>query len=84
MNDLEKRMDRFDAVINEYLRSKRKTVEYLAEHIGCNTSTLWRYRRKPLYFQKMPLDVFTNCMRMADVSNENLRYILGLPTGFSK
>lgn len=32
MNEIEKRMDRFDYVVNEYLRSKRKTVEYLARH----------------------------------------------------
>lgn len=81
MTETEKRMDRFDSVISEYLRSRRKTVEYLAEQIGCDPSTLWRYRRKVEYFKRAPLDVVANCLRLANVSNENLRYILGLPTG---
>lgn len=81
MTETEKRMDRFDSVISEYLRSRRKTVEYLAEQIGCDPSTLWRYRRKVEYFKKAPLDTIAICLRLANVSNENLRYILGLPTG---
>lgn len=81
MTEIEKRMDRFDAVISEYLRSKRKTVEYLASQVGCNPSTLWRYRKKVDYFQRAPLDVVSSCLRITNVSNENLRYILGLPTG---
>lgn len=81
MTETEKRMDRFDSVISEYLRSRRKTVEYLAEQIGCDPSTLWRYRRKVEYFKRAPLDIVANCLRLANVSNENLRYILGLPTG---
>lgn len=80
-SDEEKRMDRFDAVINEYLRSNRKTVEYLANKVGCDPSSLWRYRRKVGYFRKAPLSVVANCLRMANVSNHDLRYILGLPTG---
>ena len=80
-SDEEKRMDRFDAVINEYLRSNRKTVEYLANKVGCDPSSLWRYRRRVEYFRKAPLSVVANCMRMANVSNNDLRYILGLPTG---
>ena len=80
-SDEEKRMDRFDAVINEYLRSNRKTVEYLAAKVGCDPSSLWRYRRKVEYFRKAPLSVVANCLRMANVSNHDLRYILGLPTG---
>ena len=78
---IRKRMDRFDAVICEYLRSSRKTVEYLAENVGCNPSSLWRYRRRIEYFQKAPLDVVAGCFRYANVSNADLRYILGLPTG---
>lgn len=81
MNEIEKRMDRFDSVVHEYLRSKRRTVEYLAAQIGCNPSSLWRYRKKPEYFERAPLDVMANCFRIMNVSNENLRYILGLPTG---
>ncbi len=75
---LRKRMDRFDAVVHEYLRSNRKTVEELAMKVGCDPSTLWRYRRKIEYFKKAPLEIVANCLRLANVSNENLRYILGL------
>ena len=80
-SDEEKRMDRFDAIINEYLRHNRKTVEYLADKVGCDPSSLWRYRRKIEYFRKAPLFVVANCLRMANVSNQDLRYILGLPMG---
>ena len=83
MNSDEQRMDRLDSIMHEYLRSKRKTIEYLADQVGCDPSTLWRYRRKVEYFKRAPLDVVANCLRMANVSNENLRYILGLPTGKS-
>ncbi len=81
MNDINKRMDRLDAVIHEYLRSNRKTVEYLAEKVGCAPSTIWRYRRRTEFFRKMPLDILGGIFRMANVSNEDMRYILGLPTG---
>lgn len=80
-SDDEKRMDKFDAMIVEYLRSNRKTVEYLADKVGCDPSSLWRYRRKTEYFAKMPLNVVGGCMRMSNASNETIRYILGLPTG---
>ena len=83
MTDLEKRMDRYDAVIHEYLRSNRRTVEYLCEKIGCDPSSLWRYRKQIGSFKRMPLDILANSLRMANVSNENLRYILGLPIGKS-
>lgn len=75
---LRKRMDRFDAVVHEYLRSNRKTVEELAAKVGCDPSSLWRYRRKIEYFKKAPLDIVAGCLKLANVSNENLRYILGL------
>lgn len=80
-SDDEKRMDKFDAMICEYLRSNRKSVEYLAEKVGCNPSSLWRYRRRVEYFRKAPINVIAGCMRMANASNETIRYILGLPTG---
>ena len=83
MNDLEKRMDRFDSVVHEYLRSTRKTAEYLSEKIGCAPSTLWRYTRRPEYFRKVPLETAGAIFRMVNISNEDLRYILGLPTGKS-
>ena len=81
MNDVERRMDRFDSLIKEYLRAKQKTIDYLADQVGCNTSTLWRYRKKVEYFTQAPLDVVAGCLRFANASNEDLRYILGLPTG---
>ena len=81
MTEMERRMDRFDAVITEYLRSNRKTTEYLADRIGCSTATLWRYRTQILSFERAHLAVIANCFRIANVSNEDLRYILGLPTG---
>ena len=73
-----KRMDRFDAVVKEYLRSHHKTVEELCEKLGCGPSSLWRYRTKPEQFSKAPLDIIGGCLRLANVSNETLRYILGL------
>ena len=76
-----KRMDRLDAIIHEYLRANRKTVDYLSEKVGCAPSTLWRYSRREACFRKMPLDILAGVCRMANVSNEDLRYILGLPTG---
>ena len=81
---IRRRMDRLDAIIHEYLRSNRKTVEYLAEKVGCAPSSLWRYSRRIEYFKRAPLDVIAGVFRMANVSNEDLRYILGLPTGKSE
>lgn len=81
ISDYEKRMDRFDAMIHEYLRANRKTVEYLANKIGCDPSTLWRYRKRVEYFRRTPLCIVSGCMRMANASNDTIRYILGLPTG---
>lgn len=74
----ERRMDRFDAMISEYLRRNRKTVEYLSEKVGCDPSSLWRYRRKVEYFRRAPLNIIAGCMRMANASNEMIRDILGL------
>lgn len=79
-----KRMDRLDAVVHEYLRSNRRTIEYLTEKLGCSPASLWRYTRKVEGFCGMPLDIFASAMRMANVSNEDLRYILGLPYGKEK
>ena len=78
MVELSRRMDRFDAIIHEYLRKNHRTVEYLAEKIGCNPSSLWRYRHRISGYSKMPLGTFAECMRYLNVSNEDLRYILGL------
>lgn len=83
MERVHKRMDRFDAVVAEYIRSNRKTVEYVAQMVGCDPSSLWRYRRREEYFQKAPFEIICTCLRLANVSNENLRYICGLSTGRS-
>ena len=79
----EKRMDRLDAVIHEYLRSNHKTMVDLSERTGCSVSSLWRYSRKVECFRKAPLGVISQILRLANVSNVDLRYILSLPTGLS-
>ena len=76
-----RRMDRFDSIVNEYCRYYRKSVEYVAKKVGCSTSSLWRYRTQVSAFRKAPLDIVAGCLRLANASNEDLRYILGLPTG---
>lgn len=78
---LRRRMDRFDSVVCEYCRYYRKSVEQVAEKVGCSTASLWRYRTQVESFRKAPLDIVSGCLRLANVSNEDLRYILGLPTG---
>ena len=73
-----KRMDKFDSVVTEYLRSNRKTVDYLCEKIEVDPSTLWRYRRQVNSFKKAPFDVICGIMKLANVPNEVLRFICGL------
>ena len=73
-----KRMDRFDAVVHEYLRSTRSTTEVLSNRVGVDPSTLWRYRRQIDHFRKAPFDVICQILKLANVSNETLRFICGL------
>lgn len=80
---LRQRMDRFDAIVCEYCRHNKKTVGDLAERLGCSSASLWRYRTQTESFQKAPLDIVSGCFKIANVSNQDLRYILGLPTGQS-
>lgn len=75
---LAKRMDRFDSVVNEYLRANHYTTSDLAFQLGIDPSTLWRYRKRPEYFAKAPFDVVSNALRLANCNNETLRYICGL------
>ena len=75
---LVKRMDRFDSVVNEYLRANHYTTSDLAFQLGIDPSTLWRYRKRPEYFAKAPFDVVSNALRLANCNNETLRYICGL------
>ena len=81
LSDLERRRDRFDRVITEHLRSGRKTTEELSEQVGCSLTSLWRYRYTVNGFSKMPINIFAGCARYANISNEDLRFILALPTG---
>ena len=78
---LRQRMDRFDSLICEYCRHYRKSVESVAERVGCSTASLWRYRTQVESFRKAPLDIVSVCLRLSNVSNEDLRFIMGLPTG---
>ena len=75
---LAKRMDRFDSVVNEYLRANHYTTSDLAFQLGIDPSTLWRYRKRPECFAKAPFDVVSNALRLANCNNETLRYICGL------
>ena len=75
---LAKRMDKFDSVVTEYLRSSGFTTDELAMKLGVNKSSLWRYRKQPYAFAKAPFAVITKAMRLAQVNNDILRSICGL------
>lgn len=75
---LVKRMDRFDSVVNEYLRANHYTTSDLALQLGITCSTLWRYRNKVESFEKAPFGVITQALRLANCSNDILRYICGM------
>ena len=77
------RMDKFDSIVVEYLRKYSFTTEDLCEKIGCSPSSLWRYRKQIDAFQKAPFVVICNMLRLANVSNQDLRYICGLPRGLA-
>lgn len=79
--DLKKRMDRFDSVVVEYKRRHPKqTMSDICSKLGCDPSTLWRYRRDEVAFKDAKFDVICGMLRMANVSNETLRYICGWST----
>lgn len=75
---LARRMDKFDSVMTEYLRSSGFTTEELAGMLGISTSTLWRYRTHAKAFEKAPFGVITRAMNLANCNNELLRYICGM------
>lgn len=76
--DNKKRMDRFDAVVVEYKRKHPNfTMRDISNKIGCDQSSLWRYRRYESAFLKAPFDVICSMLRLANVSNETIRYICG-------
>lgn len=73
-----KRMDKFDSVVTEYLRSSGYTTDELSIKLGINKSTLWRYRNRADSFAKAPFGVITQALHLANCSNETLRYICGI------
>lgn len=73
-----KRMDKFDSVVTEYLRSTGFTTDELALKLGINKSTLWRYRTQVDSFAKAPFGVITQALHLANCTNETLRYICGI------
>ena len=75
---LDRRRDKFDSIVVEYLRSKHYTTSDLAFQLGIDQSTLWRYRKKTSAFEKAPFAIITKTMQLANCSNETLRYICGL------
>lgn len=75
---LAKRMDRFDAVINAYLRAHNYTTSDLAFQLGINCSTLWRYRNKVDSFEKAPFEVITHALALDNCPSETLRFICGM------
>jgi transcriptional regulator with XRE-family HTH domain len=75
---LRRRMDKFDSVCTEYMRKYRVTTEKLADRIGTTPSTLWRYRNRVESFESASFATVTAALKLANVSNETLRYICGL------
>lgn len=75
---LARRMDRFDSVVTEYLRSTGFTTNELAAKLGVDKSSLWRYRTQPYAFGRAPFAVITKAMSLAQISNETMRFICGL------
>ena len=73
-----RRMDKFDSVVNEYLRANRYTTDDLSLKLGINKSTLWRYRKQVNYFEKAPFGVITKALRLANCPSDVLRYICGI------
>lgn len=75
---LAKRMDKFDSVVTEYLRSTGFTTDDLANKLGVSKSTLWRYRSQVESFEKAPFNVITGALRLANCPNDVLRFICGV------
>lgn len=75
---LARRMDKFDAVVTEYLRSSGYSTDELSMKLGVNKSSLWRYRHLTHAFYKAPFGVVTKVLSLAHVSNDILRIICGL------
>ena len=75
---LARRMDKFDSVITEYMRSSRSTTDELALKLGISKSSLWRYRHQIDCFDAAPFGVITKALHLANCPNDILRYICGM------
>ena len=78
MSQTAKRMDKFDSIVVEYLRSSGYTVADLAYELGIDPSTLWRYRKQEQYFELAPFVIVTRVCQLAKCSTETLRFICGM------
>lgn len=76
-----RRMDKFDAVVTEYMRANRLTTSELSDILGINTSSLWRYRNKVEYFKQAPFNVITKILSMSGCNCDTLKYICGMRGG---
>ena len=74
---IERRMDRFDQVVTEYLRRNHYTAEDLSFQVKISPSTLWRGRKRPQYFATAPFATVTKILKVAGCTQEALRYICG-------
>ena len=72
------RMDRFDSVVTEYLRSTGFTTNDLAYELGIDVSTLWRYRNRVHSFELAPFTTITKVCQLAKCTTETLRFICGM------
>lgn len=77
-SQLARRMDKFDSIVVEYLRSSGFTVADLAYELGIDPSTLWRYRKQEQSFGLAPFVIVTRVCQLAKCSTETLRYICGM------
>ena len=75
---MERRMDRFDSVVTEYLRSTGFTTADLAYELGIDVSTLWRYRNRVHSFELAPFSTITKVCQLAKCTTETLRFICGM------
>ena len=75
---MERRMDRFDSVVTEYLRSTGFTAADLAYELDIDVSTLWRYRNRVHSFELAPFSTITKVCQLAKCTTETLRYICGM------
>lgn len=78
MSSMERRMDKFDSLVSEYLRKSKYTTSDLAYQVQIDPSTLWRYRKRVRYFELAPFGKITQILRIAGCTTDILRFICGL------